>query len=505
VYKDMEEWLRIRQRVIVEGVSKRQVLRETGIHWKTLEKILGVSSPPGYQRVAPYRKPKMGAYLGRIEEILEQDKQMPKKQRHTAKRIWERLREEGFGGGYTIVKDAVRELRIRRQEVFMPLIHRPGEAQVDFGQALVRMSGALRKVSFFAMTLPHSDAFFIMAFDRECTETFWEGHVRAFEHFAGVPYRIAYDNTKICITKITGKRRRDLTKGFLQLISHYLFDPHFCLVRRANEKGVVEGLVRFARLNFFVPVPQVRDFAELNAHLLTRCQEDLQRRLRGKSLIKAKLLLEDQAAFRKLPAAPFQACRVQTGQADSESLVRFDTNDYSVPVEYAHHPVLIKGYADSVEIGYGPKIVARYPRCWEREKQILDPMHYLPLAERKPGSLDYARPLEEWVLPAPFGLLRRRLEEEYRPTDPGEGTREYIRVLRLLERVSLGELTNAIEQALRMRCHSRDAIAQFLVPAEPWEATSFKLDGHPHLRHVKIHPNDPKVYGSLQAVAGGVQ
>lgn len=501
----MEEWLRIRQRVINEGVSKRQILRETGMHWTTLEKILSVSRPPGYRREAAYAQPKIGRYRARIEEILEQDKAMPKKQRHTAKRIWERLREEGFEGGYTIVKDAVRQLRRRRGEVFMPLIHRPGEAQVDFGVALAKMNGTLRKVSFFAMVLPHSDAFFVMAFDRECTETFWEGHVRAFEHFQGVPCRIAYDNTKICIAKITGKRRRELTKGFLQLVSHYLFEPHFCLVRRANEKGVVEGLVKFARLNFFVPVPQVRDFAELNAYLLGRCKDDLQRRLRGKGLTKAQLLLEDRAAFRKLPAAPFDACRIQAGQADSESLVRFDNNDYSVPVEYAHHPVLIKGYADRVELCYGPKVIAVHPRCWEKEKQLLDPMHYLSLVERKPGSLDYARPLEKWGLPEVFDVLRRRLEEEHRQTDPGEGTREYIRVLRLLERVSPGELTKAIEQALSMRCHSRDAVAQFLVPTAPWEATTFKLDGHPHLRHVKVTPNDPKLYGCLQAVAGGVQ
>jgi hypothetical protein len=158
-----------------------------------------------------------------------------------------------------------------------------------------------------------------------------------------------------------------------------------------------------------------------------------------------------------------------------------------------------------VELCYGPKVIAVHPRCWEKEKQLLDPMHYLSLVERKPGSLDYARPLEKWDLPEVFGILRRRLEEDHRETDPGEGTREYIRVLRLLERVSIGELTKAIEQALRMRCHSRDAIAQFLVPAESWEQTTFKLDGHPHLRHVKVTPNDPKLYGCLHAVAGGVQ
>jgi hypothetical protein len=367
------------------------------------------------------------------------------------------------------------------------------------------MNGALRKVSFFAMALPHSDAFFVMAFDRECTETFWEGHVQAFEHFKGVPCRIAYDNTRVCVSKIIGTRARRLTKGFLQLVSHYLFKPHFCLVRRANEKGVVEGLVKFARLNFFVPVPQVRDFAELNGSLLERCKDDLQRRLRGKGLTKAKLLLEDRVAFRTLPEAPFDACRVQAGQADSESMVRFDDNDYSVPVEYAHHPVVIKGYADRVEIGHGPKVIAVHARCWEREKQILDPMHYLPLVERKPGSLDYARPLEDWALPEVFGLLRRRLEEAHRERNPGDGTREYIRVLRLLESVSIGELTKAVEQALSMRCPGRDAVAQFLVPAESWGQTTFKLDGHPHLRHVKVAPNDPKVYSCLQTVTGGVQ
>jgi transposase len=130
---------------------------------------------------------------------------LPRKQRHTAKRIWERLREDGFTGGYTVVKDAVRELTQKNQEVFVPLQHRPGEAQVDFGYALVKMNGHLRKVAFFVMALPYSDAFFVMAFERECTETFWEGHVRAFEFFKGVPNRITYDNTKVAVSKIAGQ------------------------------------------------------------------------------------------------------------------------------------------------------------------------------------------------------------------------------------------------------------------------------------------------------------
>jgi len=145
------------------------------------------------------------------------------------------------------------------------------------------------------------------------------------------------------VSKIIGSRQRRLTRGFLQLVSHYLFDYHFCLVRRANEKGVVEGIVKFSRLNFLVPVPQVRDFTELNAYLLQSCREDPHRRLWGKKASKSELLKEEQAAFGLLPALPFDACRVEQTSADSESLVRFDTNDYSVPMEYAHHEIVAKG------------------------------------------------------------------------------------------------------------------------------------------------------------------
>ena len=191
MYTNMDERLEIRHKVLVEGVSKREMLRRTGMHWKTLEKILTDSVSPGYQRTAPIVQPKIGPYLGKIQEILTSDKQMVRKQRHTAKKIWEELQKAGFTGKYTIVKDAVRALKKQSKEVFMPLLHRSGEAQMDFGEALVKMGGALRKVHFLAMVLPHSDAFFVMAFERECTETFWEGHVRAFEFFGGGPVEVA--------------------------------------------------------------------------------------------------------------------------------------------------------------------------------------------------------------------------------------------------------------------------------------------------------------------------
>ncbi len=495
MYTDMDWWKEIRLEVLRGERSKREILRREGIHWETLKKILEHSEPPGYRIEKPRPKPKIGPYLEQIAQIIEEDKELPKKQRHTAVRIYHRIKEMGYEGKYTQVKEAVREIKRLRQEVYMPLIHRPGEAQVDFGYALAKVCGELRKVGFFVMVLPYSDVFFVMAFERECTESYWEGHVRAFEFFGGIPQRISYDNSKILVSKIIGPHERKLTDGFLKLQSHYLFREHFCRVRRPNEKGVVEGVVKFTRLNFFVPVPQVHDLEELNARLVEMCRDDMKRRLRGKSGTKAELFKEDKAAFLCLPAAPFDACKKQPTRANSLSLVRFDDNDYSVPVAYAHHEILIKGHVDRVVLCHGQKVVAEHRRSWAKEGVFFDYLHYLPLLQRKPGSLDHARPLADLNLPECFGTLRRRLvaEEE----KEGEGSREFIRVLRLLEDYPMAKLRQAVEKALSMRVHSRDAIAQFLIPRFPWWQTTFLLDRGQHLRHVKVARPDITAYRTL--------
>jgi transposase len=450
--------------------------------------------------VCPRPKPKIGPYIEVISEIIESDKAHSKKQRHTAKRIYERIKEMGYEGKYTQVKEAVREIKRLNREVFMPLIHRPGEAQVDFGYALVNMSGVFRKVAFFVMVLPYSDAFFVMAFERECTESYWEGHVRAFEFFGGVPHRISYDNSKVLVSKIIGPHERKLTDGFLKLQSHYLFTEHFCRVGRANEKGVVEGVVKYARLNFFVPVPQVRDLEELNARLAQMCLEDRKRRLRGKGAIKEVLLKEDQAAFLPLPPGAFDACKKQPTRANSLSLVRFDDNDYSVPVAYAHHEILIKGYVDRIVLCHREKTVAEHRRSWGKEGIFFNALHYLPLLERKPGALDHARPLADLNLPACFDTLRNRLTgQEQRQ---GEGTREFIRVLRLLENYPMARLREAVNKALEIRAHSREAILQFLNPHDSGHHKTFLLDGREHLRLIHVAKPDIAAYRTLLSHGG---
>lgn len=488
----MERWNKIRMQVERQGVSIREIQRETGLHFKTIKKILAHPAPLPFD--CPERpKPKIGRYLERISSILDADKDVPKKQRHTAKRIFERIQEEGYTGGYTAVKDVVRDLKRTSQEVFVPLMHRPGEAQMDFGQALVKMGGVLRKVMFFAMALPYSDAMFVVAYARECTETFQDGHVRAFEFFGGVPSRISYDNAKTSVSQIIGAHARKLTNGFLQLQSHYLFEEHFCRVRRANEKGVVEGVVKFARLNYFVPVPEVKDFEELNAFLEQRCRQDLDRTLRGRKVCKKELLVEDQQAFLALPATPFDACKKVSTTADRLSLVRFDCNDYSVPVRFAHHTVVAKGYTDHVCIFRKDLMIAEHERIWDKEGIAFNPVHYLELLERKPGALDHAKPLHDWELPESFSLLRNRLEDEGR----AQGTREFIRVLRLLEKHPLAKVATAIEKALRLRRCNRDVVAHYLYPDEAFSPPTFRLDGREHLQGIIVPPPDLRAYRIL--------
>jgi transposase len=380
----MEMWTEIRRKVLVEGASKRSIRRDYRIGSEALKKILANPEPPGYRQSTPRPKPRLGQFLGVIDEILVADRDAPAKQRHTAKRIFERLRDEhGYTGCSSQVRAQVALARKRQKEVFVPLSHPPGEAQFDFGEATVIIDGEQMKAALSVMTLPYSDVFHVSAYPRECTETFQAGHVAAFDFFGGVPTRISYDNSRIAVTKVMG-RERELTREFLRLQSHFLFAHHFCRVARGNEKGHVESLVGFGRRNFLVPVPSFDSFAELNAHLEAACLVDMERSVRGKPEGKAERLEVDRAAMLDLPAESFDARRVAQASANSLSLVRFDRNDYSVPTDFAHHEVTVLGGTEEVRILSGTEVVARHPRCWSKEEIAFDPCHYLALLEASP-------------------------------------------------------------------------------------------------------------------------
>ena len=474
----MEVYARVRRAVQVDGMSIRQAAREFGLSRKTIRKMLQYSLPPGYERNKPVVRPKLGPWLGIIDQILVEDQSQPKKQRHTAKRIWDRLKaEHGFGGGYTVVKDYVRQARQRHKEVFVPLAHPPGDAQADFGEALVVIGGVEQKAHFLCLDLPHSDDCFVVAFPAENTEAFLEGHNQAFAYWSGVPRTILYDNTRIAVKQITGDGERKPTEAFSGLQSHYLFAAKFGRLGKGNDKGNVEGLVGYARRNFMVPVPRVASWEELNENLLEQCRQRRERKLWGHQETIAERFERDREKLLPLPAAPLEACQKRTTHASSQALVRYETNDYSVPVEYGHRQVLLKAFVWEVVISCSSEVIARHPRSYGREEMIFNPLHYLALLEQKNNALDQAAPLQGWQLPEEFLELRRQMEARLGK----RGRREYVQVLRLLETFSIAEVGAGVRQALRLPAISFDAIKHLVLCAIEQRPPRLDLENYPHL------------------------
>ncbi len=492
--KGVELYRQVRHSVRIEGLSRRETGRRFGLDPRTVAKMLSFSVPPGYRRSRPPARPKLDPFVGIIDHILEADKGRPVKQRHTSKRIFERLRDEyGYGGGMTIVKDYVHERRQRQREVFVPLRHEPGHAQADFGEAWAVIGGVEQKIHFFAMDLPHSDAGFVQAYPAETTEAFCAAHVAAFNFFGKVPRSILYDNTKIAVVKILGDGKRKRTKAFSELQSHYLFEDRFGRPAKGNDKGKVEGLVGYARRNFMVPLPRVHSIDELNAKLAIACEKRQVAVLRGHKTSIGERLSADRQMLMELPDIAFDPCEKVCTRVNSLSLVRYRSNDYSVPTTYGHHDVQVRGYFDRVVIACGSEVIACHVRSYAKEDFIYNPLHYLALLERKPRALDQAAPLLNWDLPGEFDELRRLLELRM----DKRGRKEYIQVLRLMETFGQEEVAAAVEDALRLNAMSYDAVKHLVLAKVERRTPRLDLSAYPYLPQAHVGMTDVRNYLSL--------
>ena len=484
----VELYARVRRACMVEGMSVREASRVFGLHRVPVRQMLAWPVPPGYRRQDPPRRPKLEPFTGVIDAILEADRQVPRKQRHTAKRVFERLRDEhGFDGQYTIVKDYVRERRRRTQEMFVPLSHAPGQAQCDFGEAVAVISGVECKVHYFVLDLPHSDGCLVKAYPAETTEAFLDGHVSAFGFLGGVPQSIRYDNTRPAVARILGDGRRKRTRAFTELQSHHRFEDRSGRPGKGNDKGKVAGMVGYVRRNFLVPAPRMESFEALNAHLERSCLGRMDARLRGHDETIGQRMERDLDALLPLPSAPYDACGKPAGRVSSLSLVRYKTNDYSVPVAYGYRDVLVRGYVDQVVISCGAEVIAKHPRSYEKDGFAFDPIHYLPLLEQKTAALDQAAPLQGWELPEEYRTLRRLLEARM----GRRGKREFVPVLRLLENFSHQEVHHAVKDALRLDALrlgalSFDAVKHLLLCRLEGKPPRLDLDLYPHLPRVTV-------------------
>ncbi len=390
----MEQFERIRHDQREEGLSIRELARRHKVHRRAVRHALASAVPPPRQVVTRFR-PASGPHDATIARWLTEDRAVHRKQRHTARRIWQRLVDEA---GATVSEPTVRRAvaRLRREldqgrhDVPIVALHLPGaEAQVDFGIAEVIIAGERTRVAVFELRLSHSGVAVHVAFGSEGQEAFLEGHVTAFARLGGVPARIRYDNARALVARVLRGRDRAETERFAALRSQYGFDSFFCIPgeRGAHEKGGIEGEVGRFRRRHLVPMPVVASLAELNRRLAAADVADLTRHIGARRATVGEAGAVDAAALRPLPATPFDAARVTSVRVDAKARVCVRQSFYSVPARYAGRTLTARIGGTAVELLDAGRLVAAHERSVVRGSQTLVLDHYLEILARKPGAL----------------------------------------------------------------------------------------------------------------------
>ncbi len=439
----LEDYARIRL-AYRDGMSIRAIAREFGHSWRKVREVIDHPEPKAYTREKAPVAPKLGPFIPIIDEILTADEKAPRKQRHTAAQIFRRLcKEDGYSGGYDQVRRYVRKHRTCDRETFIPLDHDPGQrAEADFGQIYVDFPEGRRPVAVLIVTWAHSYRPFAIALPTQRVEAILHGMAEAFKFFGCVPREVWWDNPKTVAVSILVGRERKLHDRYLALVSHYNFQPLFCMPARGNEKPYVENRVKNLQRRWVTPVPRMRDLDELNTYLRQCCLEDLTRVATGQSETIGQRFQQDHAQALTLPERIFDACITEPRKVDKYQTVAFDNNRYSVPRPYAFKNVIAKGYVDRIEIVAEAHTIARHPRSYRSGEQILDPLHYLAVLGRKPAYLDHTAVFDNWKLPAIFTRLRDQLERRH---GCRAGSRQFIRVLQLLGHHPLERVRKAVE------------------------------------------------------------
>jgi transposase len=470
----VELFERIRRDRDREGLSIRALARKHGVHRRAVRQALASPLPPERRRPEGRPAPKLGPYRQLIDSWLLADREAPRKQRHTARRIWERLREEH---GAEVAESTVREyVRRRRRELcppseaFVPQVHDPGsEAEVDWGEAQVLLRGQPTRVYLFHMRACHSGATFVLAFLRETQQAFLEAHVEAFRFFGGVFYLVRYDNLSAAVKKVLKGRRREESDRFVALRSHYLYESQFTLagIAGAHEKGGVEGEVGRFRRRHLVPVPEVDSLAELNERLEEACLGDLGRRIAGREETVGDAWRREARELRSLPIDDFDATEQASPRVDQKALVTVRQNRYSVPVAFVGRRVGARIGAREVVLFNDGREVARHDRLEGRFGVSARLDHYLELLARKPAALRGSLPLrqerERGRWPGSFDEFWRALEER---RGSSEAARQMVDVLMLCRELGPARVELAVRGALAAGALDGRAVALLARRAE---------------------------------------
>ncbi|MDY0252762.1 MAG: IS21 family transposase [Candidatus Methanomethylophilaceae archaeon] len=462
---DQYEFIRTAHRSYGKNIS--ELSRITGHSRNTVKKAIR-GEAWGYTERKKQAFPVLGPYLSIINEWLRQDKEQPKKQRHTARRIYNRLRNEyEFTGGESTVRRYVQLARLEfgldpASRAFIPCEPEVGrEAEVDWGTATAILGGDTVKLKFFCMRSKFSGKHFVRCYRCERQQAFFDAHTKAFEFFGGIFPVLIYDNLTTAVRKVLQGRGRIEQEGFSRLKAYHNFEARFCNPASGHEKGGVEGQVGFCRRNYMVPVPEAADIEELNAMLLKKCFDYGSHTISGRSESVDSLYAKEKDQLLVPPDAPYSNIQLCEARADKYATVMVDKNRYSVPWRYVGCKLKVTLSVDQVEICFGNKKLAVHNRLFSNNKWSLDPQHYLELIQRRPMAFNSARPIKQWREHWPQSL-HQLLACFCSNQGETKGIKDFISVLMLYGRYSADEVETAVEIALEKGLRSSDGVQQIL-------------------------------------------
>ena len=491
----MEDKELIRRLVKVQGISQREVNRRFGWSRDAIADAILNPDPNHYTLQSPRHRPVTDPFVPLVKQWLEDDKSRPRKQRHTKTRIFERLRDEyEFKGSRRAISDLVTSLQDKPAEVFCPIDHPPAdEIQIDWGEATVVLDGVDTKVMIFCARSAFSKATFVKAYLRDDMVSFLDGHVWLFDQLEGVPKKLAYDNLKTAVTYVYAGRKRELTRRFLALRSHYLFESRFCNVASGNEKGHVENSVKRSERTYLTPVPQVASLQALNEHLAAWTKKDLSRIDQDAKKTYGELYDQEQKLFRPLPPSRFQACTYDTLRVDKRSTVPHGQSRYSVPVQYATKHVVLRAFVDRIEVHFEDQIIATHGRV-DPGQWSLQLFHYIALLETKPGLLDSGKPFVKQAWTPSQQLFRNELEFRYK----GDGSRMFIDILLLAKQYDWKDVCRAIDECCKHHAFNEKAVLLELQGTSPSAASPvLDVSSNPLLQQSETGIRSLDCYDSL--------
>lgn len=435
---EVEIYEKIRHLHEHENMSQRSIAKILGISRNTVKRYFNGSHVPWEREGTSGRNRYVitDEVLDFIKECLVEDEtENIKKQKHTAKRIYDRLvAEKGFTGGESTIREIVAEVKAKQPKVFIPLSYDPGEAiQVDWGEATVYLAGKKLKVNLWCMRECYSADMFCKVFYRQNEESFLEGQISGLEYFNGAPRKVIFDNAKVAVKEGFGVHAK-IQARYAALSAHYAFKPEFCNIASGHEKGLVEGLVGWIRRNILVPIPRVETIEELSAEIHRRCLNYRKHTIKGREQTVGMMAQSSSARMARLPKFKFDPSKSIMPRVDEFSTVRFDYNNYSVPFKYVNKEVTVKGYGNEITILYRSSEIARYSRCYQRGTTKYQLEHYIDLIEQRPRSVYNAKPVKS-NLTEELMEIGRRLS----------GPREMVKLLRLYIDVGEERLMTAIK------------------------------------------------------------